>query len=117
MLFFINPQLTSVLGFALLYLSLFFALTGTLSLLGYLFRWLFTRKYSKSDEVTISFRQAVFFALVFTGSLFLQGNRLLTWVNALVLVALVTALEFLFVSLKRNYFNSVNPPEKHEGNL
>lgn len=104
---FINPETTSILGFALFYLSLFFALTGALALLGYLFRWLFTRRYSKSEEVTMSFRQAIFFAFIVSIALFLQGNRLLTWVNAIILVALVTMIEFLFISLKKN--------QNHEG--
>lgn len=99
---FINPETTGIVGFALFYLSLFFALTGTLALLGYLCRWLFTRRYSKSDEVTISFRQAIFFALVVAIALFLQGNRFLTWLNAIILVALVTMIEFMFVSLKKS---------------
>ena len=63
---FINPETTGTFGFSLFYLSLFFALTGTLALLGYLFRWLFTRRYSKSEEATMSFRQALFFAVVIT---------------------------------------------------
>lgn len=100
-LLFISPQSTGLFGFALFYLSLFFALVGTLALIGYLFRWLFTRRYSRSDEVTISFRQAIFFAIVVSGAFFLQGNRLLTWLNALLLVILVTVIEFLFISLKR----------------
>lgn len=99
---FINPETTGIIGFALFYLSLFFALIGTLALLGYLCRWLFTRRYSKSDEVTISFRQAIFFALVVAIALFLQGNRFLTWLNAIILVALVTMVEFVFVSFKKS---------------
>ena len=99
---FINPQTAGFFGLVLFYLSLFFALVGILALAGYLFRWLFTRRYSKSEEVTISFRQAIFFAMVVSGAFFLQGNRLLTWLNALLLVVLVTVIEFLFISLKRN---------------
>ena len=99
---FINAEATGTFGFMLFYLSLFFALTGTLALVGYLFRWLFTRRYSKSEEVTISFRQAIFFAIVVSSALFLQGNRLLTWLNAILLVILVTAVEFLFISLKKS---------------
>lgn len=98
--FFINPATTAGIGFALFYLSLGFALIGTLALIGYVFRWLFTRRYSKNEEVVISFRQAIFFALVVTGALYLQGNRFLTWLNAVILVILVTMVEFLFISFK-----------------
>jgi len=100
-LFFINPETTSALGIFLFYASLFFALVGSLSIISYFLRLLFTRKYTRQEEVQISFRQAVFFALVFCSALFLQAHQLMTWLNTLLLVALVTFLEFLILSLKR----------------
>lgn len=100
-LFFINPKTTSSLGFALFYASSFFAIMGTLAILSYLVRLIFIRKDSKIEKVQISFRQAIFFAIVIVGSLFLQANKLMTWLNTLLLVALVTLVEFLILSLKK----------------
>ena len=100
-LFFINPQSAGVLGFAMFYASLFFALLGTLALLSYLFRLIFNRFYTKQEKVQVSFRQAVFFSIVIVGSLFLQANNLMTWLNSILLVLLVTFLEFLILSLKK----------------
>jgi len=113
-LLFINPETTGALGFALFYLSFSFALIGTLALIGYGFRWLFTRRYSKSEEVTISFRQAVFLAIVVSGALFLQGQRFLTWLNAVILVILVTMVEFIFISFKQASSLTNNSRINHE---
>ncbi len=100
-LFFISPQTTSSFGLTLFYASLFFALSGSLALLSYFFRLLFTKIYNKTASVQISFRQAVFFALVITGSLFLQANNLLNWLNTLLLVALVSLVEFFIISFNK----------------
>ena len=100
-LFFINPETTSNVGFILFYASLFFAVSGTLAILSYLFRLLFVRIYNKTQSVQISFRQAIFFSFVICGALFLQANHLLNWLNTLLLVALVTVIEFFIVSLHK----------------
>src|SRR3989344_6801179 len=101
-LFFINPDTTSFMGFLMFYLSLFFSLTGTLALLSYLFRLIFTRINTKVEKVQISFRQAIFWSIVIVISLLLQSSRLLNWLNTLFLVSLVTFIEFLFISLKKD---------------
>ena len=103
-LFFINPEKAGNLGFTLFYASLFFALSGTLSALSFVFRLLFTKRYTKTEEVQISFRQAVFFALVICGALFLQAQGLMTWLNTILLVALVTVVEFVIISFKKENF-------------
>lgn len=108
MLFFINPETTGSLGFVLFYASLFFALTGTLAILSYIFRLIFTRRYTRTEGVQISFRQAIFFSIIIIGALFLQANHLMTWLNTLLLVMLVTLIEFLILSLrKENHSESV----------
>ncbi|PIT90347.1 MAG: hypothetical protein COU22_02630, partial [Candidatus Komeilibacteria bacterium CG10_big_fil_rev_8_21_14_0_10_41_13] len=105
-LFFINPETTSSLGFILFYLSLFFALVGSLAIISYLFRLLFRRIYSKSETVQISFRQAVFWGVAVVGALFLQAQGLMTWLNVLLLVMLITIIEFLIVSFKKEQLTS-----------
>ena len=101
-LFFINPESVGELGFVMFYASLFFALIGTLALLSYLFRLVFNRIYTRQEKVQVSFRQAVFFSVVIVGSLFLQSHNLMTWLNSILLVLLVTFLEFLILSLKKD---------------
>ena len=103
-LFFINPETTGILGFALFYFSLFFALTGSLALISYFSRAVFTKRYSQTEEVQISFRQAIFWALVTTLAMFLQAHDLLNWLNTILLVMAVTVVEFLILSLKKEKF-------------
>ena len=100
-LFFINPETIGTFGLVLFYLSLFFALTGTLAIFSYLFRFFLTRRYSPAEEITISFRQAMFWSIVMTTALLLQSQRLLSWLNALILVILTTALEYLIITRKK----------------
>jgi len=102
-LFFINPKTTGALGFLLFYLSLFFALTGLLSLLGFYVRCVFTRKFQEFEQAQISFRQAAFFGIIVSVSLLLQSQQLLNWLNAVILVFLLTIIEFFIISLKRNH--------------
>ena len=100
-LFFINPETTTSLGYLLFYVSLFFAVVGTLAVLNYIFRLVFTRILSKPETVQVSFRQAIFFGLVIVVALFLQANNLMTWLNVLFLILLITIIEFLILSLKK----------------
>ena len=100
-LFFINPETTGILGFLLFYLSLFFGMTGIMSLIGFLVRSIFTHKFEIFEQAQISFRQGLFFGLILAGSMFMQSNRLLTWLNASLLVILLTVVEFLIISLKK----------------
>ncbi len=100
-LFFINPETTGNFGFILFYLSLFFAISGSLALVGFFCRYLFTKRLPEFEQAQVAFRQALFFGLIIVGALFLQANAMLTWLNALLLVALLTVVEFLIISLKK----------------
>lgn len=102
-LFFINPETTGILGFLLFYLSLFFGLAGILSLAGFYLRYLFTRKFQEFEQAQTAFRQSVFFGIIVVSSMFLQSHQLLTWLNAIILVFLITVIEFLIISLKKSH--------------
>ena len=91
-LFFINPETIGTLGFLLFYLSLFFTITGVLSLLGFYARCIFTKKFQEFEQAQISFRQAVFFGIIVSLSLLLQSQQLLSWLNAVILVFLLTII-------------------------
>jgi len=101
-IFFVNPEAASTIGFFLFYLSLFFAITGTLALIGFFIRFIFSKQFLTFEKVQIAFRQALFFGIIFVGYLYLQANHMLTWLNALLLVFLLTVLEFLIISLKKS---------------
>ena len=73
-----------------------------LSLSGFYLRFLFTRRFPEFEQAQIAFRQAMFFGIAIVGALLLQSQQLLTWLNALVLVFLLTVVEFLIISLKKS---------------
>lgn len=96
----VNPFQAGPLGFLLFYGSLTCALTGTFSLLGFLMRLTMMREEPLFQKVAISFRQAIFFASLLDGILLLQGQRLLTWYNVLLLIIGLTVAELFLISRK-----------------
>ena len=100
-LFLIDPQ-SSSLGRTMLFVSVFVAIVSTFTLIGYGSRWLFNHHLSTETKIYVSFRQGLFFGLAAVIGLFLQSQRLLTAGNALLLVALLAAIEYFFLSLKQN---------------
>lgn len=103
---YLNPNTAGNIGLLFFYLSLFLSISGTLTLIG--FGW---RYWRHSDEVlflqvTISFRQGALLAFMVVGALFLQANSLLTWWNLGLLIIGLTLLEFFWLSGRR-----VPPPE------
>ncbi len=97
----VDPTDTQPLVFGIFYASIFLALTGTLSVIGFLLRAaLLRQQFVVSRHVAVSFRQAILLALLIVVALFLQSKSLLTWWNALLIVAALTVLEFFFISAK-----------------
>ena len=96
---YIDPT-TNLVGIALFYLSLFFFLASFFTLGGFYLR----RKMSKNNiefaQAGDSFRQGVFFALIFVGMLVLQSFGMLTLWNAGLFIIGIGLLEFYFVSRK-----------------
>jgi len=106
-LYSINPFETILLGFLLFYISLFLAAVGTLSLLGFTFRYIFNKNAFITSQVVVSFRQAVLFATLIVISLYLQSQNLITWWNLLILIILLIVIESSFIGIG-NKMNSVS---------
>jgi hypothetical protein len=100
-LYLIDPTATGILGFTFFYLSLFLAMTSSLSVLGLLFRIKFSKEEVIFKIVTISFRQAMMLSFLVIGSLFLKSKNLLTWWNIVFLILALIILEFFFISYKK----------------
>lgn len=99
MLAFVHPDDAGTTGIVLLYTSIFFAVVGTLALIGILVRmWLFKQE-SRATQVAVAFRQAILFAILVDGVLFLSHLQLARWWVLVLFIVLLTALEFLFISL------------------
>ncbi|MFA6146261.1 MAG: hypothetical protein WC697_02985 [Patescibacteria group bacterium] len=99
---FINPRGMGLIGFILFYFSLFLAILGAASLLGFIIR---TRLNLKPIfvQVELAFRQGIWLGLVIVSMLILKGLDLLRWWNFLFLVLFFVVLEFFFLSSQRKY--------------
>jgi hypothetical protein len=96
----VDPTDTQSIVFAALYICLFLALTGLLSIIGFLLRVWLLRKDVLSRQVLVAFRQAVLLSAVMVTALILQSRSLLNWFNAALIVAALTLLEFFFITAK-----------------
>jgi hypothetical protein len=97
-LFYIDPTASGFIGPAIFYLTLFFGLVGTFTIIGF-----FLRVWRSHNEVVYShvgpaFRQALLFGVAFVGVLILQSLRYLTWWSLLLFVAAVIILELFFLT-------------------
>ncbi|MBU0706752.1 hypothetical protein KKG41_00055 [Patescibacteria group bacterium] len=99
-LFYINPDGAGFIGQVLFFVSLFFALIGTFSILGFFLRVWFSKKEMVFQHVGKAFRQAFLFSLLIVGSLILQGMRIFTWWNATLFIICVAMLELFFLTRK-----------------
>ncbi len=101
-LFIINPDETGLIGFVLFYFSLFLAILGTASLIGFIVR-------ARSNQgpvfyqIEVSFRQGMWIGFLITGLLLLQFLELLKWWNGLFLFLALIFLELFFISSRRRY--------------
>lgn len=100
-LWYLTPESAGLLGFVFFYLSLFVALVGSTTLVGFTFRHLVHHQEVVFRQVSVSFRQGVLLGVVVVLALVLQAQRLLTWWNLIILVVAFTIVEFFFLSLRR----------------
>jgi hypothetical protein len=98
----VNPEETGLWGFVLFYFTLITGLIGTLSLIGILYRvMLRQRKEVLSREVKISFRHAVLLSFVAVSALALSAYGILHWWILLVLIVIVSAVEYVFLMVQQ----------------
>ncbi|PIR13078.1 hypothetical protein COV49_03380 [Candidatus Falkowbacteria bacterium CG11_big_fil_rev_8_21_14_0_20_39_10] len=94
----VNPETTNWLGFSLFYLALFLSLAGTAAIIGFLVRFIFLKRQLAFRAVKIAFRQSFIFAFLITTSLVLLAYDLFTWLNLVLLVVGLSALEYFLIS-------------------
>lgn len=104
-LFRIDPYTAGSIGLLLFFVALFFAIWGTLSLLGFVFRFIFLKDAIPFRFIGVSLRQAFWFAIISCLTLFLASQRLFTWWAGVLLVLGLAILEgfFLARSLEARY--------------
>ncbi len=103
----INPSAAGLIGFLLFYISLFLALTGTISVIGFLIR----KKIDKNDTVIFhhvrhTFRQGLLISALVLSALLLQQFKMLNWLTGILVVVLFLIIESIFFA-NRKYKNKI----------
>lgn len=94
----LDPFASSGLALALFFVSLFFALTSTFSVIGFYIRVWVNKNEIYYDHINVSLRQAILLTLITLGCLLFQLLGVLTWWSGLLLIAAVTMIEFYLVA-------------------
>lgn len=94
----IDPYSSTEMALMLFFLALFFALTSSFSILGFLIRKRVHNNEIIYNHIGISIRQAILLSLLSLGCLFFLFLGVLTWWDGLLLVAIVSLIEFYFSS-------------------
>jgi len=94
----INPDTTNWLGFVIFYLALFLALSGTTALVGFFVRFKIMKKDLAVRAVKTAFRQSFLFSFLVSAILFLLSQKLFSWFNLILLVVIISIIEFLLIS-------------------
>lgn len=97
----IDPFDANYLGFIFFFVSVFFSLVGTLSLLAFAFYSIFKKNEPLYRIVRNSFKDSVVWSGIFTVLLFLQGKDLLNIWNTLIFIGILVSLSiFMFFNKK-----------------
>lgn len=97
----VDPTATNWVGYALFYLSLFFSLSGTTALIGFIFRFVALKKELAFNLVKVAFRQSFLFSLFIVFLLVLKSQELFNWMNLFLLVIIFAILELFLISYKK----------------
>ena len=93
-----SPTEAGFAGFVMFYITLAFALVGSLALIGTCFRlYVLKRREVPSREIKIAFRHAILFAGVAIASLVLSANGLFRTWHVIALISAASIVEYLFL--------------------
>jgi hypothetical protein len=94
----LTPYETSGIALGLFFVSLFFALACSFTVIGFYLRVYFNRNEIYYDHINVSLRQGVLLTLIALGCLLFQLLGVLTWWSGLLLIGAVTLVEFYLVA-------------------
>ncbi|MFA6383609.1 MAG: hypothetical protein WCX17_04280 [Parcubacteria group bacterium] len=95
---YVDPEAAGIIGKALFFLILFFALSGLFNLILLWFRRKITHSENAHAQVGLSFRQGLLLSVLATGLLLMQSFRVLVWWDGLLLLAGIFLIELYFLS-------------------
>ncbi len=97
-IFNIDPANAGNLGLLSFFVSLFFAIVGTLTIGGFYLRLWFSKNEYYFENINISFRQAILAAFSIVGLLILQALRILNLFDGILFVLSIILLEAYFLA-------------------
>ncbi|PLX21600.1 hypothetical protein C0584_02195 [Candidatus Parcubacteria bacterium] len=97
----VNPESTNWIGISLFYGSLFLAILGSSSLLGFIIRFIALKQRLVFRLVGDAFRQSFFFSFFIVAILFFLSKDLFTWLNLAFLISALSILEFFLISVRK----------------
>lgn len=100
-IFNLDPKESGRLALLLFYASLFLATAGTLSLIGFGLRRLFFHDTPAFRHLAVAHRHAFLLSALLVVALILQAARFLTWWTAVLMVLILSGIEYLFLSHQR----------------
>ena len=96
--FTVNPDATNWIGFLLFYISLFLAVAGTASIVGFVVRFIALRRELATQAVREAFRQSFLFSILIVAILLMLAYHLFTWLNLILLVVGLSVLEYFMLN-------------------
>jgi hypothetical protein len=100
-IFSINPEVTNWIGFLMFYFSLFLALAGSAAIVGFIIRFIVFKEELVYRLVKEAWRQSFLFSMLIIITLMLLSKNLFSWLNVLLLVIGLSALEFFLLSWQK----------------
>lgn len=101
-LFYIDPEISGIMGVFVFYASLFFALLGTFTLFGLSVRMAMRRIHHNTaiafKYISPSIRQSVWFSLAIIACLMLSAAKLFNWWSVVILFIALVVLEGFYLS-------------------
>lgn len=94
----LDPMQSPGLALGLFYVSMFFALACTFTVVGFYFRVWLNKNEVFYNHIHIAFRQGLLLTVIALGCLTFQLLGVLTWWSGLLLIGVVTLVEFYFAA-------------------
>ena len=98
----LDPFESTGLALGMFYLSLFFALTCTFTVVGFYFRVWLNKNEIYYNHINIALRQGLLLTVIALGCMTFQLLGVLTWWSGLLFIACVTMVEFYFMARQQN---------------
>lgn len=94
----LDPFESTVLALVLFFVSLFFALSCTFTVIGFYFRLWLNKNEVYSNHIPIAFRQGIELTIIALGCIFFLMLKVLNWWSGFLLILCVSLVELYFVA-------------------